>query len=210
VNRVVRALAWECNVQVRVSGSPNERYALLFRDFLRADASVRITWSRLKAELAKTAQDLSEYGAVKDGSSGTRHNPLSSDRSPIRGALTSVATPSPCGFRRTLCVPAKPIRRPCCSRLLLCPERHEWGTDPMPIVARWSPEQAPTCRSPQRSRDRCGQSRLSPSRNSSAFVQGTASTRAPSCIQKGSARLMSEALSADSTTSVIARLPLRG
>jgi hypothetical protein len=45
------------------------------------------------------------------------------DRSPIRGALTSLATPSPCGLRRTLCAPGKPIRQPCCSR-----EFHAPGT----------------------------------------------------------------------------------
>jgi len=36
-------------------------------------------------------------------------------RSPIRGVLTSLATPSPCGLWRTLCAPGKPIRQPCCS-----------------------------------------------------------------------------------------------
>jgi len=45
-------------------------------------------------------------------------------RSPIRGALTSLATPSPCGLRRTLCAPGKPIRQPCCSR-----EFHAPGTN---------------------------------------------------------------------------------
>src|ERR1035441_1645367 len=38
-------------------------------------------------------------------------------RPPIRGALPSLATPSPCGLRRTLCAPGKPIRQPCCSRI---------------------------------------------------------------------------------------------
>ena len=36
-------------------------------------------------------------------------------RTLIQGALTSLATqraPSPCGLRRTLCAPGKPIRRP--------------------------------------------------------------------------------------------------
>jgi len=54
------------NVHIRRRGSPNERYALLFRDFLRADDSARDAWSRFKTQLAMTARDLSDYGAVKD------------------------------------------------------------------------------------------------------------------------------------------------
>jgi len=54
------------NVHIRVSGSPNERYALLFRDFLRADPAAREAWGRFKTELASTTQTLSDYGAVKD------------------------------------------------------------------------------------------------------------------------------------------------
>jgi GrpB-like predicted nucleotidyltransferase (UPF0157 family) len=55
-----------CNVHVRVAGSPNERYALLFRDFLRADAPARIAWGRFKSELAAQTNTLAGYGAVKD------------------------------------------------------------------------------------------------------------------------------------------------
>ncbi len=48
---------------------------------------------------------------------------------PNRGALTSLATPSPCGLRRTLCAPGKSIRRPCCSREFPAPRHlHGWGT----------------------------------------------------------------------------------
>jgi dephospho-CoA kinase len=54
------------NVHVRMAGSPNERYALLFRDFLRADEAAREAWSRFKSALAQAAPTLSEYGAVKD------------------------------------------------------------------------------------------------------------------------------------------------
>jgi hypothetical protein len=56
-------------------------------------------------------------------------------RSPIRGALTSLATPSHCGLRRTLCAPGKPIRQPCCSREFHAPGtahasvwKSQWGT----------------------------------------------------------------------------------
>ena len=54
------------NVHIRIAGSPNERYALLFRDFLWADALARKAWGRFKTELAKSTQNLAGYGAVKD------------------------------------------------------------------------------------------------------------------------------------------------
>jgi GrpB-like predicted nucleotidyltransferase (UPF0157 family) len=54
------------NVHVRMAGSPNERYALLFRDFLSSDEAAREAWSRFKSALAKASPTLSEYGAVKD------------------------------------------------------------------------------------------------------------------------------------------------
>jgi GrpB-like predicted nucleotidyltransferase (UPF0157 family) len=54
------------NVHIRVSGAPNERYALLFRDFLWADLAAREAWGRFKRELAATTQTLADYGAVKD------------------------------------------------------------------------------------------------------------------------------------------------
>ena len=54
------------NVHVRRCGSPNERYALLFRDFLRADDGARDAWGRFKTQLAMATKSLSDYGAVKD------------------------------------------------------------------------------------------------------------------------------------------------
>lgn len=54
------------NVHVRVSRAPNERYALLFRDFLRADDSARLAWARFKTQLAENTNTLAGYGAVKD------------------------------------------------------------------------------------------------------------------------------------------------
>jgi GrpB-like predicted nucleotidyltransferase (UPF0157 family) len=58
--------ARDSNVHVRVAGAPNERYALLFRDFLRADAPARLAWSRFKSQLAEHTDTLAGYGAVKD------------------------------------------------------------------------------------------------------------------------------------------------
>jgi len=53
------------NVHVRLEGSPNARYALLFRDFLRADEAARRAWGGLKAAVAEVAPDLLSYGSVK-------------------------------------------------------------------------------------------------------------------------------------------------
>lgn len=53
------------NVHVREHGSATARYALLFRDFLRADAEARQTWARFKVRLAETATDLYSYGQIK-------------------------------------------------------------------------------------------------------------------------------------------------
>lgn len=55
------------NVHVRISGRPNERYALLFRDFLTDDTAAREAWAEFKRRLARlVAPDLSTYGQIKD------------------------------------------------------------------------------------------------------------------------------------------------
>ncbi len=54
------------NVHVRVRGRPNERYALLFRDYLRADERARQAWGEFKRRLARQVNDLSAYGRIKD------------------------------------------------------------------------------------------------------------------------------------------------
>lgn len=46
------------NIHVRVGGSPNERYALLFRDFLRADDRARQSWGAFKRSLAAEVEDV--------------------------------------------------------------------------------------------------------------------------------------------------------
>ena len=56
-----------CHVHARVRGSPNHRYALLFRDHLRAHADARMTVERIKRELARLhGDDADAYYAVKD------------------------------------------------------------------------------------------------------------------------------------------------
>ena len=54
------------NLHCRVAGSPNERLALLFRDWLRAHALAVTAYSRFKQALAATVNDLEVYTDVKD------------------------------------------------------------------------------------------------------------------------------------------------
>jgi GrpB-like predicted nucleotidyltransferase (UPF0157 family) len=54
------------HVHVRVDGSPNERYALLFRDFVRANPDARDAWAIFKRELAKICDTTQDYVEVKD------------------------------------------------------------------------------------------------------------------------------------------------
>ena len=55
------------NVHVRVAGRPNERYALLFRDFLTQDQAAREDWAEFKRRLARAVRpDLPTYGQIKD------------------------------------------------------------------------------------------------------------------------------------------------
>jgi GrpB-like predicted nucleotidyltransferase (UPF0157 family) len=54
------------HVHVRALGSPNERFALLFRDFMRAHPDAREAWALFKIELAKIAPTVQDYVEVKD------------------------------------------------------------------------------------------------------------------------------------------------
>jgi dephospho-CoA kinase len=54
------------NAHVRVAGSPNERYALLFRDYLRANDDVRDSWADVKRRLAAAAVSRDAYTDTKD------------------------------------------------------------------------------------------------------------------------------------------------
>jgi len=54
------------NVHVRAAASANERYALLFRDYLRADSAARQAWGEFKTRLAAIADSRESYGQVKD------------------------------------------------------------------------------------------------------------------------------------------------
>jgi len=54
-----------CNVHVREAGGVNARYALLFRDFLRADERARAAWGAFKQRLAVSVPALTDYGQIK-------------------------------------------------------------------------------------------------------------------------------------------------
>jgi GrpB-like predicted nucleotidyltransferase (UPF0157 family) len=54
------------HVHVRVLGSPNERFALLFRDFMREEPDARDAWAIFKRELAGIAESVQDYVEVKD------------------------------------------------------------------------------------------------------------------------------------------------
>ena len=58
--------AHRVNAHVRLAGSPNERYAVLFRDYLRAHPDVRDRWAETKRRIAAEAPDIDAYLDVKD------------------------------------------------------------------------------------------------------------------------------------------------
>lgn len=53
------------NVHVRVAQGANARFALLFRDYLRADDDARRAWGAFKQRLAAGVPDLLAYGRIK-------------------------------------------------------------------------------------------------------------------------------------------------
>jgi GrpB-like predicted nucleotidyltransferase (UPF0157 family) len=57
------------NVHVRITGRPNERYALLFRDFLTVDRGSRQAWALFKQRLSRAVNDFNSYGQIKDPAS---------------------------------------------------------------------------------------------------------------------------------------------
>jgi GrpB-like predicted nucleotidyltransferase (UPF0157 family) len=54
------------NVHVRVQGRPNQRYALLFRDYMRAHPAAAAAYAELKRRLAALNIDVRVYADVKD------------------------------------------------------------------------------------------------------------------------------------------------
>lgn len=56
----------DVNLHVRVVGSPNERLALLFRDYLRVQPLAVAAYGRFKLKLAGEVNDLEPYTDIKD------------------------------------------------------------------------------------------------------------------------------------------------
>jgi GrpB-like predicted nucleotidyltransferase (UPF0157 family) len=55
------------HIHVRAAGAANQRYALLFRDFLRASRAAMLNYEKLKQELARLhPHDIDAYLAVKE------------------------------------------------------------------------------------------------------------------------------------------------
>jgi GrpB-like predicted nucleotidyltransferase (UPF0157 family) len=55
------------HIHIRAAGSANQRYALLFRDFLRSEPRARANYEKLKQELARLhPHDIDAYLAVKE------------------------------------------------------------------------------------------------------------------------------------------------
>ncbi|MFC4032118.1 GrpB family protein [Streptomyces polygonati] len=57
--------ARSCNVHLREGDGPNARFALLFRDYLRADEAALRAWGAFKQRLALSVPDLLDYGQIK-------------------------------------------------------------------------------------------------------------------------------------------------
>lgn len=56
----------KANIHVRVAGRANQRYALLFRDYLRAQPPAAEAYAELKRRLARELPDVGTYADVKD------------------------------------------------------------------------------------------------------------------------------------------------
>jgi len=54
------------NIHVRVEGRANQRYALLFRDYLRSHPAAAAAYAELKRRLAADLRDVGRYADVKD------------------------------------------------------------------------------------------------------------------------------------------------
>ena len=56
----------DVNLHVRVQGSPNERFALLFRDWMRAHPAAIPAYAAIKRSLAEAVPDVAVYSDLKD------------------------------------------------------------------------------------------------------------------------------------------------
>ena len=56
----------DVNLHVRVQGSPNERFALLFRDWMRTHPAAIAAYAAIKRSLAEAVSDVEIYTDLKD------------------------------------------------------------------------------------------------------------------------------------------------
>jgi len=60
------------NIHIRVDGWPGQQFAILFRDWLRADASARAEYAELKVKAAESAAGIDDYAAAIDAYLGVK------------------------------------------------------------------------------------------------------------------------------------------
>ncbi|KZL31480.1 MULTISPECIES: dephospho-CoA kinase [Rhodococcus] len=60
------------NIRIRVDGWPGQQFAILFRDWLRADASARAEYAELKVKAAESAAGIDDYAAAIDAYLGVK------------------------------------------------------------------------------------------------------------------------------------------
>ncbi len=63
---VARPPRQSCNLHVRAAGRRNQRYPLLFRDYLRSHPAAALAYEELKRRLAGLVIDSDVYANVKD------------------------------------------------------------------------------------------------------------------------------------------------
>lgn len=54
------------NVRVRVDGTPGQRFALLFRDWLRAEPAVAAEYAQVKRHAAESADSMAQYASARE------------------------------------------------------------------------------------------------------------------------------------------------
>lgn len=60
------------NIHIRVDGWPGQQFAILFRDWLRADASARAEYAELKVKAAARAAGIDDYASAIDAYLGVK------------------------------------------------------------------------------------------------------------------------------------------
>lgn len=64
--------ARRANIHIRVDGWPGQQFAILFRDWLRADPSARAEYAELKVKAAESAAGIDDYASAIDAYLGVK------------------------------------------------------------------------------------------------------------------------------------------